>query len=38
VNAMGLWARQNRAAIEEARRRFDAAAKVPQHAAGMPNP
>lgn len=26
VNAMGLWARQNRAAIQEARRRFDAAA------------
>lgn len=27
VNAMGLWARQNRAAIQEARRRFDAAAQ-----------
>ena len=26
VNAMGLWARRNRAAIQEARRRFDAAA------------
>ena len=26
VNAMGLWARRNRAAIQEARQRFDAAA------------
>jgi len=25
VNGLGLWARQNRAAIEDARRRFDAA-------------
>jgi DNA-binding HxlR family transcriptional regulator len=25
VNGIGLWARQNRAAMEEARRRFDAA-------------
>jgi DNA-binding HxlR family transcriptional regulator len=27
VSAMGLWARQNRATIEAARRRFDAAAR-----------
>ena len=27
VSAMGLWARQNRATIEVARRRFDAAAR-----------
>ncbi|MBN8919373.1 MAG: helix-turn-helix transcriptional regulator [Rhizobiales bacterium] len=28
VNALGLWARQNRAAIEDARMRFDAAEDV----------
>jgi DNA-binding HxlR family transcriptional regulator len=35
VNTMGLWARQNRAAIQEARRRFDTAAKT--HEAAMRN-
>jgi DNA-binding HxlR family transcriptional regulator len=29
VSGIGLWARQNRAAIAEARQRFDAAAVVP---------
>ena len=29
VSGIGLWARQNRTAIEEARRRFDAAAGEP---------
>jgi DNA-binding HxlR family transcriptional regulator len=35
VNTMGLWARQNRAAIQEARRCFDTAAKT--HEAAMRN-
>jgi len=29
VSALGLWARQNRAAIQNARQRFDATAKEP---------
>jgi DNA-binding HxlR family transcriptional regulator len=29
VSALGLWARKNRAIIQEARRRFDGAAKKP---------
>jgi DNA-binding HxlR family transcriptional regulator len=30
VSGIGLWARQNRAAIQEARQRFDAAADAPK--------
>src|SRR4249919_95911 len=30
VSSLGLWARQNRSAIQDARRRFDAAEKQPQ--------
>ena len=30
VSTLGLWARRNRAAIQEARQRFDAAGKAPQ--------
>ena len=30
VSGIGLWARQNRAAIQEARQRFDAAADAPE--------
>jgi len=30
VSGLGLWARRNRAAIEQARQRFDTAAKAPR--------
>ena len=33
VNALGLWARKNRSAIQQARRRFDNADNKPQRAA-----